>query len=276
MKLSVVTPCFNAARYIQNCVESVRHACAGLDYEHVLADGGSTDGTVEYLQSQPDLKFISEKDDGMYDALNKAIGISSGEIIGHLNSDEQYSRPGLISAVSRFRDPSLQAVMGPTVMLNGRLEFMQLFNQVVRPKLSDVYWHMPVQSCSLLYRRSLWEREAYNTRYRLISDHIWFRKQMERGLKIQVERDPIGIFIWHGDNLSSKNCESGENALADVDTKSFQIGLAKRWYRFRKLLLGGYCRFWMRYEVCVLGNTQKVVIFFPRLKIRRFDKTKIS
>jgi len=277
MKLSVVTPCFNAARYIQNCVESVRYACAGIDYEHILVDGGSTDGTVEYLRGQPDVKFISEKDHGMYDALNKAIGLSSGEVIAHLNSDEQYSRLGLISALRYLsHDPSLEAVMGPTVMLNGRLEFMQLFNQVVRPDLSDVYWHMPVQSCSLLYRRSLWEREPYNTNYKLISDHVWFRKQMEQGLKIRVEREPIGIFIWHGHNLSSKNSESGENALADIDTTSFRIGLAKRWYRLRKFLVGGYCRIRLRYELIDQGNAQEVVIFFPRLKIRKFDKTQRS
>jgi len=213
----------------------------------------------------------------MYDALNKAIAISSGDVIAHLNSDEQYSRLGLLSALRRFSaHASVDAVMGPTVMLNGRLEFMQLFNQVVRPSLSDVHWHMPVQSCSLLYRRGLWEREPYDTRYRLISDHVWFRQQMERGLNIQVEREPVGIFIWHGDNLSSKGLESTENALADIDGKSLRMCLVKRWYRFRKFCLGGYCRIKLRYEVIREVGPEKVVLFFPRLKIRQFDKTKLS
>ncbi|NBV87245.1 MAG: glycosyltransferase [Verrucomicrobia bacterium] len=275
-KLSVVTPCYNAIRYIRNCVESVRYACRGMDYEHIVVDGLSSDGTVEYLREQSDIRWISERDSGMYDALNKGIAMAEGEIIGHLNSDEQYSRRGLLAAWATLDDRDVDAVMSPTVMLNGRLEFMQLFNQVVRPTVHDVHWHMPVQTCSLLYRRKLWERVPYDTGFRLISDHVWFRHQIERGLQIRVERNPIGIFIWHGDNLSSKGLNSTENALSDIDTKSFRMSLVKRWYRFRKLCLGGYCRAKLRYEFFGDAGLQKVELFFPKLKVRKFDKTKLS
>ena len=277
MKLSVVTPCFNSIRYIQSCVESVRFACAGLDYEHVIVNGLSTDGTVEYPRQQPDIRLLSERDSGMYDALNKAIGLAQGDIIGHLNSDEQYSRPGLLAALDRLKKyATLDAVMGPTVMLNGQLEFMQLFNQIVKPRLADVYWHMPVQSCALLYRKAVWNREPYSTQYRLISDHVWFCHQMERGLTLAVEREPIGIFIWHGENLSSTQSSLPENALADIDTKSFRMSLTKRWYRLRKLFLGGYCRLKLRYELFAEGRPQTVEMFLPRLKIRQFDKTQVT
>ena len=275
-KLSVVTPCYNAIRYIRNCVESVRYACKGMDYEHIVVDGLSSDGTVEYLREQSDIRLVSEKDSGMYDALNKGIAMARGEIIGHLNSDEQYSRRGLLAAWAALDDKNLDAVMSPTVMLNGRLEFMQLFNQVVRPTVRDVHWHMPVQSCSLLYRKVLWDREPYDTQYRLISDHVWFRKQMELGLRLAVSREPIGIFVWHGDNLSSTQAHLEENALADLDAKSFIMGLVKHWYRFRKLCLGGYCRVYLRYEVFGVAGLQSLRMFFPKLKVRNFDKTKVS
>lgn len=272
MKLSIVTPCFNSIRYIANCVESVRHSCRGRDYEHIIIDGQSTDGTLEYLHSQADITLISEPDSGMYDALNKGIKLASGDLIGHLNSDEQYSRPGLLDAWDALLDENTDAVMSPTVMVNGRLEFMQLFNQVVIPNLLDVYWHMPIQTCSFLYRKSLWLREPYSTKFRLVSDHVWFRKQMELGLRLAVQREPIGLFTWHGDNLSSTQGHLEESAIADIDRNSPEIRVAKRLYRIRKLMLGGYFRMRLDYEVIHEGRVIKHSRFIPRLKIRKFDK----
>jgi glycosyltransferase involved in cell wall biosynthesis len=243
-----------------------------MDYEHIVVDGLSSDGTVEYLREQSDIRLVSEKDSGMYDALNKGIAMARGEIIGHLNSDEQYSRRGLLAAWAALDDKNLDAVMSPTVMLNGRLEFMQLFNQVVRPTVRDVHWHMPVQSCSLLYRKVLWDREPYDTQYRLISDHVWFRKQMELGLRLAVSREPIGIFVWHGENLSSTQAHPEENALADLDRNAPEILRAKRLYRLRKLMVGGYCRVHLNYEFIRDGEVVSNSHFFPRLKIRRFNK----
>lgn len=276
MKLSVITPCFNAIRYIANCVESVRHACRGREYEHIVVDGQSQDGTLEYLRAQPDIHVISEADFGMYDALNKGIARASGDLIGHLNSDEQYSRPGLLSAWDALQDETVDAIMSPTVMLNGQLEFIQLFNQVVRPTLLDVYWHMPIQTCSLIYRRCLWVRQPYSTKFRLVSDHVWFRKQMELGLRLEVQREPIGLFAWHGDNLSSTQGHLEENALADVDRTRSDLRQAKRIYRIRKLLWGGYFRFLLTYVLIRNGKATTERRLFPRLKIRRFNKAKKS
>jgi len=276
MKLSIVTPSFNSIRYIAQCIESVRYCCRGLQYEHIIVDGLSRDGTLEYLRTQPDIRLIAEPDSGMYDALNKGIRVASGEIICHLNSDEQYSRPGFLKALEVFKSKDVDAVMSPTVMLDGQLRFMQLFNQIVKPTLLDVYWHMPVQTCSLLYRKSLWGREPYSTKFRIVSDHVWFRKQMELGIELHVQREPIGIFLWHGENLSSANPSTEENALVDIDRNLREIRRAKRSYRFRKLICGGYLRLRLHYEL--IENQQPVAkhIIFPRLKIRRFDKSRQS
>jgi glycosyltransferase involved in cell wall biosynthesis len=272
MKLSIVTPCYNAIRYIANCVASVRHSCRGRDYEHIVVDGQSTDGTLEYLRTQPDIHLVSEADSGMYDALNKGIALASGDIIGHLNSDEQYSRPGLLSAWDALKDETVDAIMSPTVMLNGRLEFIQLFNQIVKPTLLDVYWHMPIQTCSFLYRKSLWSREPYSTKFRLVSDHAWFRKQMELGLRLKAQREPIGLFTWHGNNLSSTQTHLQEDALSDIDRKSNKIYRAKLIYRLRKLLAGGYLRILLHYQIINNGSAVYYKYVFPCLKIRKFDK----
>ena len=271
VKLSVVTPVFNGRRFIEDCVQSVRHALAGLDYEHIVVDGVSTDGTLEWLREQADLKVFSGKDSGMYDALNKGIAAASGEWIGHLNSDEQYNRAGLREAWLCLNETRADGVFGPTVMLNGSLDFLQLFNQVVTPRAIDTLWCMPVQTCSFFFRKSIWEREPFDTRYRLVADHVWFSKQMYRGLCLARTHAPIGIFVWHGANLSS--AEWSETAHADIDKRAFSLKLAKHWYRLKKTLLGGYLRRPLSYEVWKERRVQSVKIARPVLKIRNFDKT---
>ena len=273
MKISVVTPLFNGLPYLIDCIESVKFVLNGLDYEHVIVDGLSTDGSIEVLNKTSNILCKSEKDGGMYEALNKAIELASGEIIIHLNSDEQLNKEGTLDALNKFSDGKVDAVFGPTIMLDGEYKFLQLFKQVVVPKIIDTHWCMPVQSCSLFYRKKIWERYHYNTKFRLVADHDWFRKQMEMGLNIVCSRKPMGIFLWHGNNLSSTEGKvSQENALADINTKSFRIKMAKHWYRFKKLCLGGYLKSPIEYALTIANKNTNYSIKKPSLKLRKIFK----
>ncbi len=151
--ISIVTPVFNSVRWIELCLQSVRHALQGRNYEHIVVDGGSTDGTLEYLKQQQDIRLIFGPDTGMYDALNKGMTAARGRILGHLNADEQYDRVGLAHALEKLERTGADAVFGPTVMLDGQLNFLYLFYQITVPRPIDADWHMPVQTCSLLFRR---------------------------------------------------------------------------------------------------------------------------
>ena len=86
-RISVITPSFNQAGYIEQNIRSVLDQ-QYPDFEHIVIDGGSTDGTVEVLKRFPHLKWISEKDNGQSDALNKGFAMASGDIICWLNSDD--------------------------------------------------------------------------------------------------------------------------------------------------------------------------------------------
>ncbi|MEY5062546.1 MAG: hypothetical protein RLZZ112_510 [Verrucomicrobiota bacterium] len=236
MDLSVVTPCFNSVRWIELCVRSVRHACRGLSFEHIVCDGGSTDGTVEYLRQQKDIRLIPGPDRGMYDALNKGMAAARGRILGHLNADEQYDRTGLTQALERLDRSRMDAVFGPTVMLDEELRFLYLFNQITRPFRVDADYQMPVQTCSLLYRREIWRREPFPADFRMAGDHVWIRRQFARGWKLIPQRKPIGLFVWHPDQLAPRHIGGKrENPTPDVNRKSLPIKLAKLAYRLRGL-----------------------------------------
>lgn len=266
MDISIVTPVFNSIRWIDLCVRSVRHALQGQSYEHIVVDGGSTDGTLEYLRLQQDIRLILGPDRGMYDALNKGMAAARGHILGHLNADEQYDRAGLAHALQKLDQTGADAAFGPTIMLDEHLNFLYLFNQITIPRPIDADWHMPVQTCSFLFRRTIWERCPYPADYRIVGDHVWFRHQMRLGLKLVSVRKPIGIFTWHGDDIAKRLGPHQENALADVNRKTSRMRIAKLWFRLRKLASGGCWRpLTLRFSLETKNGKEPKTLRWPRL-----------
>jgi glycosyltransferase involved in cell wall biosynthesis len=104
MKISIITATWNSGATLRNTIESVLSQNY-QDYEHIIVDGNSTDNTLEIVKEFESkyngrLKWISEKDRGLYDAMNKGIRMASGDVIGILNSDDFYSNPDILSCVA--------------------------------------------------------------------------------------------------------------------------------------------------------------------------------
>src|SRR5262245_16470377 len=96
-RISVITPSFNSIRTIRDTIESVRTSDYP-DWEHIVVDGGSKDGTVEFLKEYPHLRWVSEKDEGHYHAMNKGIAMAKGDVVNILNADDCL-RPGALRVV---------------------------------------------------------------------------------------------------------------------------------------------------------------------------------
>lgn len=115
-KISVITPSFNKAPYIGQAINSV--LLQGYEnFEHVIVDGGSTDGTVEILKRYPHLVWISEQDDGQSDAMNKGFMLSSGEIIVYLNADDFFEK-NAFATVGDALEEGAQFIVGNVRVLN--------------------------------------------------------------------------------------------------------------------------------------------------------------
>ncbi len=100
MKITIVTASFNNASTIAECIDSVQHQ-TGVDFEHLIVDGGSTDGTVEILRTTKGIRYISEPDRGLYDALNKGIELAEGDFIGTLGADDVLASSDVLEQVSK-------------------------------------------------------------------------------------------------------------------------------------------------------------------------------
>ena len=104
---TIITVCYNSSKTIAKTIESVLNQNFD-DYEYLIIDGLSTDGTIDIIESYRDrfagkLKLVSEKDNGIYDAMNKGIAMAKGTLIGLVNSDDYYE-PGALKKVSDIYD----------------------------------------------------------------------------------------------------------------------------------------------------------------------------
>ncbi len=100
MRVSIITVTYNSAVFLEDCMNSIFNQDYP-DIEYIVIDGGSTDGTVDIIKryNEQIAKWISEKDDGMYDAINKGMKMASGDIIGLLNSDDLLASKDVVSKI---------------------------------------------------------------------------------------------------------------------------------------------------------------------------------
>ncbi len=121
MKISIITPTLNCERQIRKTMDSI-FLQESVEIEHIVVDGISTDKTLrilkEYEKKCTYLKVISEKDEGLYDAMNKGIKAASGDIIGILNAGDFYAdRHILKDVLEKFADSSSQSVYGDLIYI---------------------------------------------------------------------------------------------------------------------------------------------------------------
>jgi glycosyltransferase involved in cell wall biosynthesis len=110
--LSIITAVFNGSSTIRDCLQSV--CIQSLSVDHLIIDGSSTDNTLDIVREiNPQARIVSERDHGIYDAMNKGILLSTGDVIGILNADDLYASPDVLAKVAAiFDDPSVDCCYG--------------------------------------------------------------------------------------------------------------------------------------------------------------------
>ena len=123
VKISIITVCYNSEKTIKKTIESVLNQEYN-DIEYIIVDGGSSDNTVDIIKEYGDKisNFISEKDNGIYDAINKGILMANGDIVGILNSDDVFNETSIITdIISKFNsNQNLDSVIGDIIFINSK------------------------------------------------------------------------------------------------------------------------------------------------------------
>lgn len=178
MKVSIVTVVYNNVNHIQRAIDSVKSQDY-FDIEFIVIDGGSVDGTLSVLNmnlSKIDF-LVSEPDYGIYDAMNKGISFATGDIIGILNSDDQFFSSTVISSVVKIFQESndLDAVIGNVEYLSdSNLSYRRHYLSHNFRSWMMRFGFMPAHTAAFISRIYYQKIGLYSTKYQIASDFDWF------------------------------------------------------------------------------------------------------
>lgn len=166
-RISVITPVYKGMRFIESCINNViDQECPAV--EHVIADGGSTDGTVDvirkYAEKYPHIRWVSEKDRGQSDALNKCIAMATGNILSSLNVDDYYEPGALNFVLGKFASlPEPSLLVGNCTVWDdeGKILWVNKPRCLELKKLlvaNERHFPFPVNPSAYFYHKSLHDR----------------------------------------------------------------------------------------------------------------------
>ena len=202
MRVSIITPSFRSAQWLKLCIASVADQ-QGVELEHIVQDSCSDDGTQDWLPKDSRVKAFIEKDSGMYDAINRGLKRATGEVLAHLNCDEQYL-PGTLKAVAEVfeKNPDVDIVLADSIIVDAQGQFVCCRKSLV-PWHSLMWTYIPTLTSSIFFRRRV--RDEFNlyfdTRWRVIGDSMWMKDALYLKLKMTVLRRYTSIFVETGENL---------------------------------------------------------------------------
>jgi glycosyltransferase involved in cell wall biosynthesis len=202
---SVATPAFQALEYLKRCVGSVRGQ-RGVSVEHIVQDGSSTDGTLDWLQTRPDISWRSESDRGMYDAIERAWARSTGSVLSWLNADEQYL-PGTLQIIERVFEehPDVDVLFGDYIVVDKDGLPIAQRREIPFRRAYVVNGFLNAASCTLFFRRGLYERGLlkFDTRLRYAADADLLIRLHDSGVRVRHVAKYLSLFGVDGTNLST-------------------------------------------------------------------------
>ncbi len=181
MKISIITVVYNRRDDLKKTIDSIRSQTS-KDFEYIVIDGGSTDGTIDVIKENSDIisKYISEKDKGIYDAMNKGLNIATGEYVWFLNAgDEIYSENTLRSIFVNNENADVYYGDVMYIDINGNeLEKRKLKRPPDNFSYKSMLYGMVVIHQSFIVRRSL--AASYNIVYKYCADIDWMINSLRK------------------------------------------------------------------------------------------------
>ncbi len=208
MKLTIVVPSFNYAQFLEACLNSIQQQNY-TNFEVLIADGGSTDKSIEIIQSYCEtdsrFKLVSTEDNGQADAIQKAFVHATGEVFGFLNADDTYlakdSFAEIVRVFEHYTDIGLVSFGGYYIDAQGK--WIKPINYRYHP--FDGF-HLMKYRTAVLQPATFWKREVYNeatwpANFNFVFDGVFFYRAFQQYSWLEMTK-PIAGYRLHGDNKS--------------------------------------------------------------------------
>lgn len=219
VRITLVTAVLNRREFLRQALQSARDQ-AYPDLQHIVIDGGSTDGTLDVIRDFPHVEWLSEPDVNFYDSWNKGVQRATGEVIGILNSDDVLL-PGALETVARLarEHPSFEMLVGGVEMEHVRDGAPSLVRVISDPgildlKASNLVAGTPYTNARFL-RRSVYDRLGlYDIRFPVCADSEFLMRCLLDGVRAATTIEPIYRFRAHPGSLTISQPEKGSLRVA--------------------------------------------------------------
>lgn len=227
MRVSIVTPSFNQAAFLPTCLKSVAGQ-SHKDVEHIVVDGGSTDGSQAILENwrlaDERLRYSSEPDRGQGHAVNKGLGSVTGEVVAWLNSDDFYCAPTVFASVVKCfeEDPGLDVLYGGMV-------YVDLAGRAVHVRVPPPFdWTLLcrlayIGNTNLFVRRRIADQFRIDERFHFVLDHE-FALRVTRKTKVRRTTEMLACFRVHPEAKTQTMREGAKNEERKVRDQKLGIG----------------------------------------------------
>lgn len=196
MKISIITTTFNSEKTLKDTLESVLKQTY-TDYEHIIIDGQSKDSTMKIIKEYEEryngkLRYISEKDTGIYDAMNKGIKMATGDVIGLLNSDDIYSNENVLQEIAdKFEETNCDGTYANLIFMDEQT--MSIPQRIWKSKSGKLEngWH-PAHPTLYLKKEVYNKIGLFNLKYRIVADYdFMIRMLKDKSIRLEYIDDYI-------------------------------------------------------------------------------------
>lgn len=232
--ISIVTPTFNQAEFIEDCILSIKNQSYKY-IEHIIVDGGSTDGTIDIIkkyEGQYNMRWLSEPDNGQADAINKGFSMGHGDIVAWLNSDDFYMYDDVIADVvklfSKYRSANVVTGKGYYVnRMGGYISPIEIERNKITLKNMKIADYI-LQPATFV-KMTISEKSIINIGYTYTFDWMYFLQIFELNANVLVSDNYFAAYRIYGDNKTAldnaeRKLEIAQMALRNFGVFSLQTG----------------------------------------------------
>lgn len=200
--VSIVTVVYNGAEHLEETIMSVNHQTYD-NVEHIIIDGSSTDGTLDIIRKYDGSidYWLSEKDQGIYYAMNKGIKLANGELITLLNSDDFYFNDNVVADIVKaydFKNKKPDIIYGDMIMKEKEIDYSLYAN------ISNMKYTMSINHPTCFLRKELYINNEFDTQFRICADYDLLLKMYLLNYQFIYLNKPITVMRAGGASASPK------------------------------------------------------------------------